>query len=77
MEERNERTNGMLRFQGTMHIGMGIFYVIIGILVLYVKYFGTMELPTGLAYFLGTMMILYGLFRLWRGFVFLKQRKQR
>ena len=76
-EERNEQKNPMQRFQVIMHLGMGTFYLIAGALVLYVKYFGTMELSAGLAYFLGTMMLLYGTFRIWRGFTELKNLKRR
>lgn len=67
----------MQRFQVIQHLGMGTFYLIAGSLVLYVKYFGAMELPAGLAYFLGTMMLLYGVFRIWRGFADLKKLKRR
>lgn len=76
LEEQN-RNRGIERFQTIMHLGMGSFYIIIGLLVLYVRYFGTMELSAGLAYALGGLMILYGVFRLWRGFVGLKQQKLR
>lgn len=74
-EDRNDRKTPMKRFQVIQHLGMGAFYLIAGSLVLYVKYFGTMELPTGLAYFLGIMMLLYGIFRIWRGFAELKNLK--
>ncbi|RYG54082.1 MAG: C4-dicarboxylate ABC transporter [Chitinophagaceae bacterium] len=66
-----------MRFRGSLHIGMGIMYILIGSLVLYIKYFGAMELPSGLAYVLGTMMLLYGIFRLWRGITFMRQRMRR
>lgn len=73
-EERSKRTGAYERMRGTMHIGMGVFYLIAGTLVLYVKYFGSIELPAGVAFFLGIMMLLYGIFRIWRGFVLLKQK---
>jgi uncharacterized membrane protein HdeD (DUF308 family) len=75
-EERN-KGRGLERFQATMHLGMGIFYILIGLLIVYVKYFGSMELPTTLAYVLGSLMIIYGIFRLWRGIVALKQKNSR
>lgn len=76
-EERNERNDAYLKFRGSMHMGMGVLYIIIGSLVLYIKYFGTMELSSGLAYTLGTMMVLYGIFRLWRGIVAMRQWRRR
>ncbi len=68
--------NGMQRFQTIMHLGMGCFYLVVGMLVLFVKYFGTMELSSGLAYTLGTLMIIYGLFRVWRGIAALKSGRR-
>lgn len=68
--------NGMQRFQTIMHLGMGGFYLVVGMLVLFVKYFGTMELSSGLAYTLGTLMIIYGLFRVWRGIAALKSGRR-
>ncbi len=76
-EHRNERTDAYSKFRGSLHIGMGVMYLIIGSLVLYIKYFGTMELSSGLAYTLGSLMVLYGLFRLWRGIVAIREYKRR
>lgn len=76
-EERNGSNKGYQRFKGTMHIAMGIFYLVIGLLVIYVKYFGAMELPDGFAYVLGGLMLAYGLFRIWRGFADLKAMSRR
>lgn len=70
----NRREKTYRRMRSGMHIGMGIFYVIIGSAILYVKYFGTIELSTGLAYTLGSLMVLYGIFRLWRGFTDMKAK---
>jgi len=74
--EDNNRNAGMQRFQSVMHLGMGSIYIIFGVLVVYIKYFGTMELSSGVAYTLGGFMILYGIFRVWRGVVSLMQRRR-
>ncbi|HRO41382.1 MAG TPA: hypothetical protein PL009_01015 [Flavipsychrobacter sp.] len=74
--EENNRNKGMQRFQASMHLGMGIVYLIFGVLVIYVRYFGAIELSAGVAYTLGGFMILYGLFRIWRGVAFFKQRQR-
>lgn len=66
----NRRTGrGYQQFRASLHLGMGIFYVVVGLLILYVKHFGAMELPTTFAYALGALMIVYGVFRIWRGVV--------
>jgi hypothetical protein len=36
-----------------------------------------MALPTTLAYVLASLMIVYGIFRLWRGIVALKQKNSK
>jgi uncharacterized membrane protein HdeD (DUF308 family) len=77
LEERNERGGAFGSFKATLHLGMGAVYIVVGCLVLYVKYFGTMELSTGLAYSIGTLMLLYGVFRIWRGIVAVKENKVR
>ena len=66
-EERNRPKRSFQQFRASLHIGMGVFYIVAGALVLYVKHFGAMELPSALAYGLGTLMVVYGAFRLWRG----------
>jgi hypothetical protein len=76
-EDRNGRNDAYEKFRGTLHVAMGVLYLVIGSLVLYVKYFGAMELSSGIAYTLGTMMLLYGLFRLWRGITYMRQQKHR
>lgn len=50
-----------------LHIGMGIVYLLFGILVVYVKYFGSIELSATTAYAMGALLSLYGIFRLYRG----------
>lgn len=70
------RRSGYERMQMPLHIGMGFVYIIFGILILYIKYFGTMQLSAGLAYALGGLMLLYGVFRLWRGFSMMRQTKR-
>jgi uncharacterized membrane protein len=75
--EERQGNQGMARFRAIMHLGMGVFYLIIGMLIIYIKAFGAMELPTGFAYVLGSLMLAYGLFRIWRGWVDMKQMKKR
>jgi uncharacterized membrane protein len=74
-EERSERP-AMIRLRATMHIVMGIFYLIIGGLIMYMRAFGTIELPQTFAYVLSILMFLYGLFRIWRGFIDFRDLKR-
>lgn len=55
------------RFRAILNLVMGTVYILLGIVVMYLKYFGTIELGALLAYFLGGLFILYGAFRIWRG----------
>lgn len=75
-EERQENNVATNRFRSSLNVGMGIIYVLIGSTVVYMKYFGVVALNNGLAYALGGLMILYGLFRLWRGLRDLRLLKQ-
>ncbi|HTN47002.1 MAG TPA: hypothetical protein VL098_11695 [Flavipsychrobacter sp.] len=75
--ENSTRRSGYERVQIPLHFGMGSVYIIFGILVLYVKYFGSIQLSSGIAYTLGGLMALYGAFRIWRGIVMLRQQNRR
>lgn len=76
IEERNESSTAYSSFRTTMHIGMGAFYLVISFLLFYANIFGAVELPTGMAYTLGSLMLVYGLFRIWRGVMDLRLRKR-
>lgn len=71
-----ENNKGYRNFRNSLDLGMGVFYVIIGVLILYVKYFGTLELSQGTAYALGGLVVLYGLFRIYRGISNFRKIKQ-
>lgn len=73
-EERNARSKGYNNFRGSLHIGMGGLYLVIGSAVIYFKNFGALELSGAMAYSIGAAMLLYGGFRIWRGWMDLKQR---
>ena len=66
-EENYERKRSRSYFRTSMDIGMGIFYTVIGTLIIYARSFGTMTIPPVIAYILGGMMFVGGLFRLYRG----------
>ena len=60
-----------------MDIGMGLFYAIIGVIVVYYKTFGKMDVPPYVAYVLGTMMIIGGCARLYRGIKAILPQKEK
>ena len=66
-EESNERKRSRQSFRTILDVGMGIFYVVIGALVLLFKSFGTLQIPPVIAYILGGMMVIGGGFRFYRG----------
>ena len=66
-EEHSRKTPRWERIRAIQHIGMGIVYVIIAALLFWVKTFGTIELSKGVAYALGSLLLIYGVFRIWRG----------
>ncbi len=64
------------KFRIGLHLGMGTIYLFFGVLVMYVKYFGAMELPSGVAYTMGTLLLIYGAFRIIRGILDLRNLRQ-
>lgn len=73
----NKPRSNYEKMQIPLHFGMGSIYVIFGLLVVYVKYFGSMSLSAGIAYALGGIMLIYGAFRIWRGISLLRQNNNR
>lgn len=66
-EESNERKRSRRGFRTTMDLGMGIFYVVIGTLLLVFKSFADVKIPPFIAYILGTMLVVGGGYRFYRG----------
>lgn len=73
-DERNIRNKGYNGFRGAMHIGIGLLYIVVGGIVGYFKSFGTIPLSNAAAYGITAAMVLYGAFRIYRGWVYLKPR---
>lgn len=74
-EGPNSNNDRWLRLRAMQHIGMGIVYIIIAALLFWIKTFGSIELSRGTAYALGSLLLIYGVFRIWRGAKDLKQLK--
>lgn len=73
-EETNRRQKGYQRMRATMHLGMGTFYILAGSVLVYAKYFGAIAFSDALAYTLGSLMLVYGVFRIWRGWTDLRAK---
>jgi len=75
--DRDERISASNRFGGAMHLGMGTLYIILGAFVIAVKSFGSIELGPVVAYVLGGLLLVYGLFRFYRGFMQMRDQFRR
>lgn len=65
--ERAASSGSINKLRTGLNVGMGVVYVVLGVLVLGMRVFGTIALPPTAAYVLGGVMILYGGFRVYRG----------
>jgi hypothetical protein len=63
----SNRSRTTRRFQAGRHIVMGLILMALGYAVVHFHRFGTMELSNITSYTLAAIMVLYGLFRIWRG----------
>ncbi len=66
-EENDQRKRSGRGFRTTLDLGMGLFYVVIGLMVVIFKSFFEFKIPAVLAYVLGVMMIVGGGFRFYKG----------
>ncbi len=76
LDERMEQSGTHSAFRTSLDIGMGAIYIIMGIVLFSMRYFGAIELPPTTAYILGTVMILYGAFRIYRGMVVILRKRK-
>lgn len=75
-EDRNNKSKVYNSFRGSLNMGMGVIYLAIGVSVIYFKSFGVMELSNMVSYIIGAVLLLYGSFRLWRGWMDLKSMRK-
>ncbi|MBS1772773.1 MAG: C4-dicarboxylate ABC transporter [Bacteroidetes bacterium] len=71
-EERNKAERRMTVLKAARHIVMGIIFWVFAWVMFNSKKFGAIELSTGVAYALGCVLVLYGGFRIWRGWADMK-----
>jgi hypothetical protein len=70
-EKLTERDKGFIRMRSIMDFGMGILWIAMGIFLIFIKHFNTglearFDDPVMKGF--GAVCILYGLFRLYRGY---------
>ncbi len=75
LDERMEQSGTYSAFRTSLDIGMGAIYIIMGAIVLSIKYFGVVELSPTMAIFLGVLLLAYGAFRIYRGIIAITRRK--
>ncbi len=69
----NDTNSSQTRFRSILHMIMGALYLVLGVSVIGLQAFGEFELDPGIAYVMGTILCLYGGFRLWRGYSGMRQ----
>lgn len=68
------RSKTMRQFQAGRHIVMGLILIGLAVAVAYFRKFGTLDLTAMTSYALAGIMVIYGLFRIWRGTRELKEK---
>ena len=67
---------GYRNVRAVLHLGMGGVYLLFGSIIIAYQNFGTLGLSPAMAYGIGGMMLLYGVFRLWRGVVGMRELRR-
>jgi len=66
-EAERRKARRTFRLRGTYNIVLGILYILVAAVLLYLKHKELLQLQPTLAYIICVLMALYGIFRLWRG----------
>ncbi|MBC7554046.1 MAG: C4-dicarboxylate ABC transporter [Taibaiella sp.] len=74
-EDKFERGQPYSWFRISLDMGMGILYMVLAGGIIYTKHFATIELSKGLMYAMSGMLVFYGAFRIYRGLVEIRNRK--
>jgi len=75
-EDSNERIRSKRGFRTTLDLGMGIFYAVIGGMILIFKSFADVKIPPVIAYILGPIMLIGGCARFYSGLKSVLQKKR-
>lgn len=67
-QRNNKSQKTYTKFRGTVHLTMGVLYVLIGLCVIYFSKTKTLfDLSPAVSYAIAGLMIAYGIFRIYRG----------
>jgi len=75
--ESDERQRSRRGFRTPLDIGMGLFYIAIGLVIMITKAFGNVSIPPIISYVLGGMMVVGGGFRFYRGWQDILQNRKK
>lgn len=75
-EESRGGNKGYRNVRAVLHIGMGGVYLLFGGIIIAYQNFGTLGLSPAMSWVIGGLMILYGGFRLYRGFADMRQMRR-
>ncbi len=70
-EELTEKNRGYIRMKSIMDYGMGLMWMAMGIFLIFIKFFDTAfqaRFDDTIMKVLGGIFVIYGLFRLYRGY---------
>lgn len=73
-EERNNKSKSYLGLKGALHMAIGSLYIVLGFWALYTKKFVTVDMTNALAYVVGCLLVAYGGFRFWRGWLSIRNK---
>lgn len=68
----NRNTDTPPKWRAWLHIGMGIVYLLFAAMIYNFKKFGNVELGEVTVYGMSGLLVIYGVFRIWRGIADLK-----
>ncbi len=68
----DRRKKTWLSVRGMMGMAMGVVYLVVALAVVYLEKTGQIHIGTVIAYIIASLMFLYGLFRIYRGYQQLK-----
>jgi uncharacterized membrane protein YidH (DUF202 family) len=69
VEQSNKRKKSFNNVRGMMGISMGIVYLIVAVMVVYLERTGYISIGTTFSYIVGVLMAAYGIFRMYRGWM--------
>ncbi len=67
-DSNNDRKNSINKMRGIMGIAMGVIYLLMAVLVVYLQKIGYFQIGNIFSYAVAALMLAYGVFRIYRGY---------